>query len=268
MGAVGPGLLLARRRRHPGPGAGHGAQPASSCRAGPSTRSARSPAWTTTPTRCCRLPRPTRSATPPRPRNDYRVLAPAAGHRPERQPGRHRRSTCWACRRRPRSWARRPRRLGDQLTGFTADLDDATLAAQFADPLGDPAAVLGNATTRTLYDLGAYQRTSGAAQPSPPAVLHPGPRDARLGPGRAALPRRPDDHELPVRLRLLRRLRPRDPAQGPGRARPGHRRRPAGLAALGRLGLDHLRQQGPAGTHATSPSSPRPAPSSSPRRPA
>ena len=38
--------------------------------------------------------------------------------------------------------------LGDLLTGFAADLDDATLQAQFADPLADPAAILGNATSR------------------------------------------------------------------------------------------------------------------------
>jgi RHS repeat-associated protein len=60
--------------------------------------------------------------------------------------------------------------VGDLLTGFTADLDNATLLAQFSDPLSDPAPILGNATTRTLYDLGAYQRTAAAAQPSPPAV--------------------------------------------------------------------------------------------------
>jgi RHS repeat-associated protein len=60
--------------------------------------------------------------------------------------------------------------LGDQLTGFTVDLDDATLLAQFADPLADPAAALGNATSRFLYDLGAYQRTSTQAQPLPPAT--------------------------------------------------------------------------------------------------
>ena len=59
---------------------------------------------------------------------------------------------------------------GDLLTGFTADLDDATLLAQFADPLAGPAAILGNATTRFLYDLGAYQRTATQAQPSPPAT--------------------------------------------------------------------------------------------------
>jgi RHS repeat-associated protein len=60
--------------------------------------------------------------------------------------------------------------LGDLLTGFVAELDDATLIAQFTDPLADPATVLGNATSRCLYDLSAYQRTSGATQPSPPAA--------------------------------------------------------------------------------------------------
>jgi YD repeat-containing protein len=60
--------------------------------------------------------------------------------------------------------------LGDQLTGFVADLDEATLVAQFTGPLADPAAVLGDATTRILYDLAAYQRTSSAAQPAPPAT--------------------------------------------------------------------------------------------------
>ena len=60
--------------------------------------------------------------------------------------------------------------LGDELTGFSPDLDEATLIAVFADPTGDPAGVLGNATTRILYDAGAYQRTSETAQPSPVAV--------------------------------------------------------------------------------------------------
>lgn len=59
---------------------------------------------------------------------------------------------------------------GDLLTGFAADLDDATLLAQFTDPLAGPAAILGEATSRFLYDLGAYQRTRTQAQPSPPAT--------------------------------------------------------------------------------------------------
>jgi RHS repeat-associated protein len=60
--------------------------------------------------------------------------------------------------------------LGDLLTGFVTDLDDTTLIAQFTGPLADPASILGSATTRYLYDIGAYQRTSAAAQPSPPAT--------------------------------------------------------------------------------------------------
>jgi RHS repeat-associated protein len=60
--------------------------------------------------------------------------------------------------------------LGDQLTGFTIDLDANTLLAQFAAPLTSATTLLGNATTRTIYDLSAYQRTSTTAQPLPPAV--------------------------------------------------------------------------------------------------
>ena len=59
---------------------------------------------------------------------------------------------------------------GDLLTGFTIDLDDATLLAQFSDPLAAPAVILGSATSRCLYDLGAYQRTSTQPQPLPPAA--------------------------------------------------------------------------------------------------
>jgi RHS repeat-associated protein len=60
--------------------------------------------------------------------------------------------------------------LGDSLTGFVTDPDDATLAAYFANPLAAPGPLIGNATTRVLYDLAAFQRTSAAAQPSPPVV--------------------------------------------------------------------------------------------------
>lgn len=55
--------------------------------------------------------------------------------------------------------------LGDTLTGFTTDLDEATIVAQFTNPLTSPATLLGNATTRTLYDVNAYVRAA-----SPPAV--------------------------------------------------------------------------------------------------
>jgi RHS repeat-associated protein len=60
--------------------------------------------------------------------------------------------------------------VGDSLTGFNPDLDDATVLAQLADPLADPASALGNATTRLLYDLFAYSRTRNDPQPSPSVV--------------------------------------------------------------------------------------------------
>ena len=60
--------------------------------------------------------------------------------------------------------------LGDTLTGFSVDLDDATLAAFFADPLANPAALIGSATTRVIADRFGYMRTQSAALPSPLAV--------------------------------------------------------------------------------------------------
>jgi RHS repeat-associated protein len=59
---------------------------------------------------------------------------------------------------------------GDTLSGFTIDLDDATIAAFFADPLGSPAALIGTASTRVVCDIAAYQRTKANPQPTPPAV--------------------------------------------------------------------------------------------------
>lgn len=48
--------------------------------------------------------------------------------------------------------------LGDSLEGFAADLDDATVAAHFENPLANAAALLGGATTRIVYDLDAFGR--------------------------------------------------------------------------------------------------------------
>lgn len=56
---------------------------------------------------------------------------------------------------------------GDTLEGFTADLDDSTIAAYLANPTASPQTLLGGATTRIVYDLGAYQRTATNAQPQP-----------------------------------------------------------------------------------------------------
>jgi hypothetical protein len=49
--------------------------------------------------------------------------------------------------------------LGDSLAGFVPDLDDATIQAHMRDPLNAPAAILGSATTRIVYDLSAFYRT-------------------------------------------------------------------------------------------------------------
>jgi RHS repeat-associated protein len=58
---------------------------------------------------------------------------------------------------------------GDSLAGFTADLTEAQILAQLANPLAAPAALLGNVTQRTIYDLFAYQRTR--TQPEPQCAV-------------------------------------------------------------------------------------------------
>lgn len=62
--------------------------------------------------------------------------------------------------------------LGDDLSGFTLDLTDAEIAALIVqdDLRSAETALLGKATTRLLYDLFAYMRTRGDAQPQPAAV--------------------------------------------------------------------------------------------------
>jgi RHS repeat-associated protein len=59
---------------------------------------------------------------------------------------------------------------GDSLEGFDADLTDAVILQHLADPLGNPAGILGRATTRLLYDLAAYYRTREQTNPQPPVV--------------------------------------------------------------------------------------------------
>ncbi len=78
-----------------------------------------------------------------------------------------------------------PRR-GDRLDGLDPELTDAVLTAHLHDPLADPHAILGSATTRLLYDLFAYQRTRDQADP-PAVVVYALVRethDADLDPGR------------------------------------------------------------------------------------
>ena len=60
--------------------------------------------------------------------------------------------------------------MADDLAGFEADLDPSVVAAHLADPLHDPAAIIASASSRTVYDLSAYERTRRAATPDPPVV--------------------------------------------------------------------------------------------------
>ena len=60
--------------------------------------------------------------------------------------------------------------LHDNLDGLIADLSPVELAAQFSDPLADPATLLRAATTRVIYDLDAYLRTASTSSPWPIAT--------------------------------------------------------------------------------------------------
>lgn len=57
--------------------------------------------------------------------------------------------------------------VGDSLEGFVADLPERVILAHLRDPLHDPQAILGKATTRLLYDAFAFDRTRGEAHPHP-----------------------------------------------------------------------------------------------------
>ena len=61
-------------------------------------------------------------------------------------------------------------RLGDCLDGFDPDPGPAQVAAYFADPFTGAHRLLGQATTRVLYDLDAYRGTRHRPQPQPAGV--------------------------------------------------------------------------------------------------
>ena len=61
-------------------------------------------------------------------------------------------------------------RLGDSLDGFDPDPEPGQIAAYFADPFTGAHRLLGQATTRVLYDLDAYRRTRHRRQPQPAGV--------------------------------------------------------------------------------------------------
>ncbi len=75
--------------------------------------------------------------------------------------------------------------LGDSLARFEADLTEAVILDHLTNPLTDPHAILGRATTRLVYDLFAYQRTKDQPDPQPAAVytLARETHDADLEPG-------------------------------------------------------------------------------------
>ena len=169
-------------------------------------------------------------------RAGQRLPRPAAapGDRPERQP----RAVELRCAgdggghgghgqaRRDAASRRLARRLRCRICPTTSSL------AHLADPLADPHAILRarhDAARLRSVRLSPHQR---AAEPAPAVVytLARETHDADLAAGRA--------NEDPAQLLLLRRLRPRDPEEGPGRAGPvpqrdapradHHRRRSAG----------------------------------------
>jgi RHS repeat-associated protein len=59
---------------------------------------------------------------------------------------------------------------GDSLVGFEADLSDAAVLAVRNDPLNNPGAILGPATSRIVHDRFAYFRTRDLPEPEAPAV--------------------------------------------------------------------------------------------------
>ena len=74
---------------------------------------------------------------------------------------------------------------GDSLVGFNADLTEAVILDHLNNPLADPHAILGRATTRLVYDLFAYHRSKALPDPQPAVVytLARETHDADLVPG-------------------------------------------------------------------------------------
>lgn len=60
--------------------------------------------------------------------------------------------------------------LGDSLDEFDPDLTEEVIQAYLGNPLADPLSILKGATTRLVYDLGAYQRTKNNTNPQSAVV--------------------------------------------------------------------------------------------------
>lgn len=57
--------------------------------------------------------------------------------------------------------------LGDSIDGFESDLTETAILDHLADPLIDPHAIIGRATTRLVYDLFAYHCSKDQPNPQP-----------------------------------------------------------------------------------------------------
>lgn len=108
--------------------------------------------------------------------------------------------------------------VGDRLEGLDPDPPETVILAELADPLADPQALLGRATTRLVYDLFGYLRTKDDPQPQP-AVVHTMSRevhDAALEPGQMS----PVRHRLAYSDGLGREIQAKARAE-PGPLAPG-----------------------------------------------
>ena len=113
--------------------------------------------------------------------NDYRVLAP----RLVSDPNRNRAAVAFDALGRVSGTAvmgKPEERAGDSLDGFEPDLLPAAAEAYFAHPFGHGNDLLGQASTRILYDVDAYRR-SGGGRPAGVAVLARERHVSDLAPG-------------------------------------------------------------------------------------
>ena len=155
--------------------------------------------------------------------NDYRVLAPGADHRSQRQPG---------------GGQLQRARLGDRHRG---DGQAGRRTSATRSPASPPTSRRRRSTPSTTPPTRTRSRRTPRQRHDADHLRHPRLLHLARWPRRTTRPRggrvrrhdRPGNarqraHRGPAeraadRLRLLRRLRPRDPAEGPGRAGAGHR---------------------------------------------
>ena len=127
-----------------------------------------------------------------------------------------------------------------------------------------PRRLLGSATTRLIYDLYAYQRTATIRSLAAAAVYMLA-RETHVSRSRPPPAHRPTTS---TRFAYCDGFGREIQTQGARRAGAGDRRRPGRDAALGRVRLDDLRQQGPPGPRLRAVLHRDAAASSSPPRPA